>query len=179
MKEWYKKLVAALSKPEAERQAALLALETPPDDAPGASGTTAVTGTNSELAEIIKAQTQQIKLLTTELSSLKKAQDDQQAALTEQAKKQVQAKVAAKIEDAQKQGRIAIKDETAQKFWEARLTEDFDTAAQMLDKIPSKTSSKSDGAKSTPPNGDTSNVQKMVTVGDYRKAAQAAFTQSN
>lgn len=186
MKEWFKKLMEAMSKPEAERAAAMAALGEPPEATPPTGGTTPPTGGatppasgNAEVQELkqfinaLKAQNDQLLATITEM---KKQSDDQNAALTAEAKKQLDAKVAAKIEEGKKLGRIAAKDDATEGYWKKALETDFDAASKVFDAIPAKTPQQSSNTNT----GSTSTQSTAPATGlDLRRAAAEAFASSN
>lgn len=183
MKDWFKKLLEAISKPEAERAAAIAALGEPPETTAAAATAAPAAGatsksTNEELLEIIKAQNAQLANVAKELADMKQSQTEQQDALKATAKKALDEKINKTIAEAQKTGRIALKDDKSKKFWEARLTEDFDTASEMIQSLPAKVTQKTDAASSQTTDVQTTTTQRPLTIDDYRKAAQAAFTQN-
>lgn len=191
--KFLKGLVGALQKenPE-ERTAALGQLEIPEDanpTPPPAAGNTppaaSPTGINlkgnetpSELVEIIKAQNEVIKNISTDVAAMKKSQEEQSAALSNQAKKQLEAKVSEALEKAKREGRIAPKDEKTLGFWKAQLENNFDGAIEVLNTLPGK--SKSEPAvpqqgNAVPPTGTASPVNALDS---FRKAAADAFATS-
>lgn len=182
MKEWFKKFIEAISKPEAERAAAIAALGEPPESAPTAAGATppaagatpATVKTESETQQTIMAQTKLIEDLTKTIAEMKKAQDDRTAALDAQTKKQLGEKVAAKLEEAKKSGRIAAKDDVNEAFWKKQLESNFDESVKVLDSLPAKTPQQSSQSQQAQSGQGQSGATPAVT--DLRRAAAEAFS---
>jgi hypothetical protein len=178
MKEWFKKLLEAFSKPEAERAAAIAALGDPPEfpaagATPPAAGATppAAGATDSQTQQTILAQSKMIEDLTKTIAEMKKAQDDRSAAFEAQTKKELEQKIAAKLEEAKKTGRIAAKDDANEAFWKKQ----FDESAKVLDSLPAKTTSQSQSQQQQQPGQGTAGTG-TPPVADLRRAAAEAFS---
>lgn len=188
MKDWFKKLLEAFSKPEAERAAAIAALGDPPEfpaatgagTTAGASATSGTAGaTDSQTQQTILAQSKMIEDLTKTIAEMKKAQDDRTAAFDAQTKKELEQKIAAKLEEAKKTGRIAAKDDANEAFWKKQLESNFDESAKVLDSLPAKTTSQSQSQQQQQPGqgqGQGTSGTGTPPVIDLRRAAAEAFS---
>lgn len=186
MKDWFKKLLEAFSKPEAERAAAIAALGDPPEfhaaagagtgATAGASATSGTAGaTDSQTQQTILAQSKMIEDLTKTIAEMKKAQDDRTAAFDAQTKKELEKKIAAKLEEAKKTGRIAAKDDANEAFWKKQLESNFDESAKVLDSLPAKTTSQSQSQQQQQPGQGTAGTGTPPAA-DLRRAAAEAFS---
>ncbi len=181
MKEWWLKFKEAFSKPEAERAAAIAALGDPPEfpaagATPPAAGATppAAGATDSQTQQTILAQSKMIEDLTKTIAEMKKAQDDRSAAFEAQTKKELEQKIAAKLEEAKKTGRIAAKDDANEAFWKKQLESNFDESAKVLDSLPAKTSQSQSQQQQQPGQGTAGTGTPPVA--DLRRAAAEAFS---
>jgi len=183
MKEWFKKLLEAFSKPEAERAAAIAALGDPPEfpaagATPPAAGATppAAGATDSQTQQTILAQSKMIEDLTKTIAEMKKAQDDRSAAFEAQTKKELEQKIAAKLEEAKKTGRIAAKDAANEAFWKKQLESNFDESAKVLDSLPARTSQSQSQQQQQSGQGQGTSGTGTPPVADLRRAAAEAFS---
>jgi hypothetical protein len=187
MKEWWLKFKEAFSKPEAERAAAIAALGDPPEfpaatgagtgATAGASATSGAAGaTDSETQQKIMAQLKLIEDLTKTIAEMKKAQDDRTAAFDAQTKKELEQKIAAKLEEAKKTGRIAAKDDVNEAFWKKQLESNFDESAKVLDSLPAKTSQSQSQQQQQSGQGQGTAGTGTPPVADLRRAAAEAFS---
>lgn len=98
--------------------------------------------------KMISAMNAKIDELSKVIARQEEERKAMQLQIQEQAKKDLSAKIQAKIDEAVKQGKIAAKDEADIKKWKSAFEKDFDFAEYSLSKIDAKIKPESNGGNS-------------------------------
>lgn len=100
----------------------------------------------------------------------KKAREQMQLQLQEQAKKEKDAKIQEQIKKAIEAGKIPANNEDEKKAWQKRFETDFDDALKILEKVSGITPKNETGEKGKP------TLPKTGTRAELMQAAKEAFT---